>query len=57
MRDSSYGKKFGTYKGWGIWYNGETYYGFLPGETPSNMDTPEWEDDSLSALKEFIASY
>lgn len=57
MNNSSYGTKHSTYKKWGIWYNGETFYAFLPGESPSFMDGPEWYDDSLEALKSFIRSY
>lgn len=57
MRDTSYGKKYSNYKKWAIYFNGETYYGFLPETSPKFMDTPEWEDDTLVALKEFIDCY
>jgi hypothetical protein len=53
----SYGKKHSEYKRWKIYFNGETYYAFLPETSPMFMDTPEWEDDSLTALKEFINNY
>ena len=57
MRDTSYGKKHSTYKRWTIYSNGETFFGFLPETSPSTFDTPEWEDDSLECLKQFIACY
>ena len=55
--NTSYGKKHSVFKRWSIYYNGETYFGFLPGESPRGFDVPEWEDDSLDALKEFITNY
>ena len=57
MKNTTYGKRHSTHKGWTLYHNGETFYAFLPGESPSNMDTPEWEDDSLDAIKAFIACY
>lgn len=54
---TEYGKKFMVYRRWSIYYNGTTYYGFLPGCSPRSFDAPEWEDDSLNALKEFIDCY
>lgn len=47
------------YKGWKIYTNVSemNYSAFLPGESPNTMDYPEWEDDSLEALKSFIDSY
>lgn len=33
------------------------YAAFLPGETPGQMDSPEWEADSLKEITEFIDSY
>ena len=49
-----------VFKKWSIYAidgNEYKYSGFLPGDSPRRLDTPEWEDDSLEALKDFIRSY
>jgi hypothetical protein len=50
-------KKVKTYKGWTIYIENGTYYGFLPEQSPRTMDYPEWETESLKELQEFIDCY
>ena len=47
------------YKGWKIYtgYSDYTYSAFLPHEGPSTCDSPEWEDDNIVCLREFIDCY
>lgn len=54
--------KLVNYRRWSIWERKQPkegqcrYEGYLPGTLPTT-DPPEWQDDSLRALKEFIDSY
>lgn len=55
-------KKVETYKRWKIYTESDengyvTYYGFLPGQSPRNYDSAEWEDGTIETLKQFIDSY
>lgn len=54
-------KKHSTYKRWTIYECDGTesykFMAFLPEQSPRQMDVPEWEDDSLEAIKAFIDSY
>lgn len=52
-------KKVSKYRGWSIYYDKkeDTYYCFLPDESPLECCSPEWEGGSVQELKDFINSY
>lgn len=49
------------YKGWKIYSKVEdgtdTFYAFLPGESPRAFNSPEWEGGSIQEIQDFIDSY
>lgn len=55
-------KKVGTCKGYSLYMNTNPveheykYCCYLPGESPKDLASPEWESDSLDDLKEWIKS-
>lgn len=53
----SYGRKHCVFRGWTIYTDDKEFFAFLPGDSPYDFSVPEWSDDSLRALKEFIVSY
>lgn len=47
------------YKGWKIYsgYSDYSFSAFLPETSPRTFDSPEWEEDNLDNLKDFIDCY
>ena len=54
-----YKKKVCSYKKWSIWSDkdGENFGAFLPGESPRQYDSADWEATNVQECKEFIDSY
>ena len=54
-------KQVKTHKGWKIYKQVEdgtdTYYCFLPEESPGAGFSPEWESGSIQEMIDFIDSY